>query len=145
MNSGMRDPPRSIDPFRPGPIPQITPFDPAPVGAAWRKTPPLFKAARRRPPGRRSMESGPMSIPRVPAMLGGWSVRAVPMAAVDPYFDALHLGGLLAVLAGSALLYWLAASPLSPKAPPLRPPPGRVPPGALAGHGGHLPPRAPAP
>ena len=46
-------------------------------------------------------------------MLGGWSVRAVPMAAVDPYFDALHLGGLLAVLAGSALLYWMAASLLS--------------------------------
>ena len=38
---------------------------------------------------------------------------AVPMVAVDPYFDALHLGGLLAVLAGSALLYWLIGALLS--------------------------------
>ena len=37
-------------------------------------------------------------------------MHAVPMVAVDPLYDALHLGGLLAVLAGSAALYWLVTS-----------------------------------
>ena len=71
-------------------------------------------------------------------MLGGWSVRAVPMAAVDPYFDALHLGGLLAVLAGSALLYWLAASLLSRKARHLSPALGVVLLGAIAVNVGYF-------
>jgi hypothetical protein len=60
------------------------------------------------------------------------------MVAVDPSFDALHLGGLGAVLAGGAVLYWLVALLLSRRAKHLSPALGTVLLGAIAVNAGYF-------
>jgi hypothetical protein len=66
------------------------------------------------------------------------TVLDMPLVAVDPYFDALHLGGLAAVLAGSAVLYWLVTLLLSRRARHLTPALATVLLGAIAVNAGYF-------